>query len=97
MPRQGQARGPSAAATTGFIHVLNMRCMYKIERGGGFQNFILGNYQILLISLKNIGQAQSQDHAFIIAAALDPPAFPRRSAQPRNCYNLSYPCNITKI
>jgi len=33
--RLGQARGPGAVAMTNFFHVLNMRCMYKIDRRGG--------------------------------------------------------------
>ena len=33
----GQARGPGAARPHDFIHVLNIRCMFKIDRPGGGQ------------------------------------------------------------
>ena len=39
---------------TKYIHVLQMRSMYKIERkeGGGSKNFILGNHQKVQDELK---------------------------------------------
>ena len=43
MLRLGQARGPGAGAMTNFFHVLNMRCMYKID-GRRSKNRYLGNY-----------------------------------------------------